>query len=108
MLLGIEQPVLVSDPHQIHLTTLKGPLEQAIVAGLIKPATLALKHASAHFAAGTSTKVLPPESINEWKSWIATMQKALEAKAQEQAAAQAQQQSPGAQLGVQPMPDGVQ
>lgn len=95
MLLGIEQPVLINDPHQIHLQTLKKPLEEAVTAGMLQPAALGLKHASAHYAAGVSTKTLPPDSINEWKAWLATIQKALEAKAQEQAAQQAQQQ-PGA------------
>lgn len=95
MLLGIEQPVVVSDAHQIHLDAIKGPLDQAIQMGLIKPATLALAHAAAHFAAGSSTRTLKPDSINQWKAQIATWQKALEAKTQEQQAAQAQQQQPG-------------
>lgn len=85
MLLGMEIPVLVTDEHQVHLETLKQPLETVIQQGLIQQATLGLKHATGHFMAGSSTKTLPPESINTWKSWIANMQKALEAKAQEKA-----------------------
>ncbi len=98
MLLGIEQPVLVNDPHQIHLDVLREPLNQAIMAGLVQPATLALKHASAHYAAGVSTKTLKSDSINEWKSQLAIWQKALEAKSQEVALAQQaqQQKAPGA------------
>lgn len=101
MLLGIEQPVVLTDSHQVHLTTIKQPLEQAVQAGLIQPATLALRHASAHFAAGSATKTLPPDSINEWKSWLAKIQAAIEAKAQEIQQAQAQKQ---AQAGAQPRP----
>ncbi len=94
MMLGIDQPVVVTDAHEVHLGVLKPQLEQAIQGGLIPAATLGLKHASAHFAAGSATKTLKPDSINEWKGWLAQMQRALEAKTQEQAAAKAQQQPP--------------
>jgi hypothetical protein len=104
MLLGIEQEVVMTDNHQVHLDTLKQPLEQAIQQGAIKPATLGLKHASAHFAAGSALKVLQPDSINTWKAWIAQMQRALEAKAQEQQQAQlAQQQAQQPQPGIAPV-----
>ena len=94
MVLGIDMPILTTDNHEVHLQTLKGPLEQAIQGGLIQPATLGLKHGAAHFAAGQSTKTLNPATINEWKSWIARMQAALEAKTQEvQQAQMAQQQA---------------
>lgn len=93
MLLGIAVPVVMSDNHQIHLDAMKAPMDQAIQQGLIQPATLGLAHASAHFAAGSSTKTLKPDSINQWKSQIATWQKAIEAKTEEQKQAQAQQQA---------------
>lgn len=100
ILLGMDIPVVITDAHQVHLDTLKGPLEQAIQGGLIKQATIGLKHAAAHVAAGTATKTLPGDSINQWKSQLATWQKALEAKAaevqQQQAAQQQQQLPPGA------------
>jgi hypothetical protein len=96
MLLGISMPVVVSDNHEVHLEALKGPLEQVIQQGGIQPATLGLKHAAAHFAAGTATKTLPPDSINTWKAWLAQMQRALEAKTQEAQQAQQQQQPPRA------------
>lgn len=92
MLLGIEQPVAVTDPHQIHLEVLRGPLEQAIMGGAIQAAQLGLAHASAHYAAGVQQKTLDPATINEWKSWLARMQAAIEAKVQEQQAQQSQQQ----------------
>lgn len=96
MLLGINQPVLVTDLHQVHLETIKGPLDQAIQGGLIEQSKLALAHAAAHFAAGSSTKTLKPDSINTWKAQLATWQRALEAKAQEVQQAQAQQQQQAA------------
>lgn len=101
MLLGIEQPVLVQDFHQVHLDTLKEPLNQAIMNGLIQPATLALTHAGAHYSAGVSTKTLNPDTINKWKSQLATWQKALEAKTLEVQQAQMQQQAsqPASQTG---------
>lgn len=100
MLMGQEMAVLVTDLHEVHLETLKPDLEKAIEAGMVQPAALGLKHASAHFAAGNSTKTLPPESINTWKSWLATMQKALEAKQQEQAQAELQKSGIGAPGGA--------
>lgn len=90
MLLGIEQPVIVTDNHEVHLQTLRGPLEQAIAGGAVPAANLGLNHAASHYAAGLSTKTLNPETINEWKSWLARMQAAIEAKTQEMAQAQAQ------------------
>jgi hypothetical protein len=86
--------VLVTDLHQVHLEVIKQPLDQAIMNGLIKPAQLALAHASAHFAAGQNTHTLNPATINTWKSQLATWQKALEAKTQEMQQAQPAQQPP--------------
>ena len=97
MLLGIPVQVVMSDAHQIHLEEMKGPMDQAIQQGAIQPATLGLKHASAHFAAGSSTKTLNPDTINQWKSQIATWQKALEAKVQEQQQTQQAQPQQGGQ-----------
>lgn len=99
MMLGIDQPVVVTDAHEVHLNVLKPQLEQAIQGGLIPAAKLGLKHASGHFSAGLATKTLKPDSTNEWKSWLARMQRALEEKEKEVAAAQAAQQQ-GAQPGA--------
>ena len=93
MLLGIEIPVVVTDAHQIHLDTMKEPMNQAIQGGLIQQATTGLKHAASHFAAGSATKTLAPATINTWKAQLATWQKAIEAKTLEQQQAQAQQQA---------------
>jgi hypothetical protein len=92
MALGIEQPVLVTDLHQVHLEVIKPALEQAIAGGLMQPAQLGLSHAAAHFSAGMNTKTLNPATTNEWKSWLARMQQALEAKTAEVQQQQAMQQ----------------
>lgn len=103
MMLGIDMPVIVTDSHEVHLEEMKGPMNQAITGGLIQPATLGLKHASAHYAAGVSTKTLKPDSINAWKSQLATWQKAIEAKTQEMAIQQQQIQGSPAGNVAQPI-----
>lgn len=102
MMLGIEQPVLTTDLHQVHLDTLKPALEQAIAAGMIPQSKLGLAHASAHFASGMATKTLKPETTNVWKAWLAQMQRALEAKEQEVAVAQQAQQEQQRPVGMVP------
>lgn len=94
MLLGIAMPVAVTDSHQLHLDAIRGPLEQAIKSGLLEPAKLGAAHAAAHFQAGSATKTLDKTKINEIKSWLASMEKAIEALAEEKAA---QQQAQAAQ-----------
>ncbi len=97
MTLGQKIPVAVSDPHQIHMDVLKPKLEEAIKAGMLEQATNGLAHYTAHWSAGVATKTLDKDQINDQKQFIAQMQKALEALAQEKAAAaQAQLQQPGA------------
>ncbi len=93
MLLGIAMEVLVTDNHAVHLQTLKPMLDDAIKGGLLEPAKLGLLHATAHFSAGSSMKVLPKDSINQWKSQIANWEAAVKALAQEKAQAAVQQQS---------------
>lgn len=100
MVLGTPMPVAVTDAHQIHLDAIKQPLEDAIKNGLLEPAKLGLAHATAHFEAGSAQKTLNKDTQNDTKAWIAAMQRAIEALAEEQAAAQlaAQQQVPVAQF----------
>lgn len=94
LLTGVDVPVVVSDPHWIHWQAMVQPMDQAIQGGAIPAATAGLKHASGHFAAGTQQKTWPPDKINESKAQLATWQRALEAKQQEIAQAQAQQRPP--------------
>lgn len=107
MLVGIDMPVVITDSHLVHLNTLKGPMAQAIQGGLIQPATLGLKHAAAHVASGLSTKTIPGDQINEWKAWLSQMQRALEAKTQEQQQAQAAQAAGQSPPVAQPPPPPV-
>lgn len=92
MFFGTDVPVLTTDNHWIHIQTMLKPLEQAIMQGLIPAATAGLKHMSAHFAAGSAFKTIPPDQINTTKATIAKYQQALEEKQKEVAAQQAQQQ----------------
>ncbi len=94
---------MTTDNHWIHWTVLDPQVAQAIEQGAIKPATAGLSHLSAHVAAGTAFKQWPPDKINESKARIAQLQRALEAKTQEQQAAQAQQQMPPAGSGMAPV-----
>lgn len=106
-------PVVLTDAHVIHWDALVGPLEQVIMAGAVAPAKAGLTHLAAHFAAGTGTKVWPPDRINADKSKLAQLQAALAAKEQEVAAAEAAQQAqqagaqPGAVAPVEQMPQAM-
>jgi len=101
MMMGTPLPVVINDQHEIHLQALKQPLEQAIQGGLINPAEALLAHSGAHFAAGLSTKTLNSATTNEWKAWIATVQRALEAKKQEISQQQQQAQIQPGQMPIQ-------
>jgi hypothetical protein len=84
-------PVVVTDNHFIHWGVMVGPLEQVIMAGQLDVAKAGLQHASAHYAAGVSTKTWPPDKINESKSMLAKFEQAIQAKEQELAQAQQMQ-----------------
>lgn len=99
MLLGVAVPVATSDSHLIHYNTLIEPLRQAIAAQMLEPAKVALSHLVAHWTAGVATKTWPPELINESKSQIADLQKAIE----DMAAAQAEQQAAATGLQAPPL-----
>lgn len=93
--------VVVTDNHVVHYDALVGPLEQAITAGAIAPATAGIQHLGAHYAAGVQQKVWPPDRINADKAKLAQLQRALEAKQAEQQQAQ-QMQAQQAPLGAVP------
>ena len=85
-------PVVLTDNHVVHWDTLVGPLEQAILGGLIAPSKAGLTHLSGHYAAGVGLKTWPPDRINSDKAKLAQLQSALAAKEQELAQ---QQPAPG-------------
>lgn len=90
-------PVVPLDNHWIHWTVIEPQIEQGIKMGAIPQATAALQHASAHYAAGVSQKTWPPDQINPAKARIGQLQRAIEAKTQEQQQLQAAQQNLAAQ-----------
>lgn len=83
-------PVVATDNHVVHWDILVGPLQQAIMGGMLGPATAGIQHLAAHYAAGVGFKTWPPDRINADKATLARLQSALQAKAQEQKDAQAQ------------------
>jgi hypothetical protein len=74
---GQDVPVLAHDNDPVHLATIKGPLEQAISGGKIEAASSGLRHAAGHYTAAVAKKSLGGNGDNEWKSWLAQMEKQL-------------------------------
>lgn len=98
-------PVVPLDNHFIHWNVLEPQLEQTIQQGLVKQATAGLLHLSAHYASGVANKTWPPDQINSAKARLGQLQRAIEAKTQEQAQAiAAQQQRQPGMAPVVPMP----
>lgn len=97
-------PVALTDNHVVHWDTLVGPLEQAIQGGLIGASKAGLQHLGAHYASGVGLKIWPPERINADKARLAQLQRALEAKVQEQQAAQPPMGQPPQQPSVFSLP----
>lgn len=103
LLVSGDVPVSITDNDDVHLATMKGPMDEAIKGGLLEPAQRALRHASAHFESGSSKRTL--KDVNAVKAQVAAWQKAVEALAEEKAAAaQAQLQQQGAVPPVAPFP----
>lgn len=98
--------VIPTDEHWIHWQVLEPQVEQAITAGMIQPAIAGLKHLAAHQASGVAQKTWPPDQINSSKATLGRLQRAIEAKQQEQAAAQPAQQPPGVVPPVAQFPTG--
>jgi len=90
-------PVIPTDDHFIHWSVIEPQIEQGIKMGAIPQATAALSHAAAHFAAGQANKSWPPDQINAAKARLGQLQRALEAKTQEQQELQQAQQNLAAQ-----------
>jgi len=89
--MGQEVPVTADDADWPHMQTMKQPLTEAIQKGAVGPATVGLKHYSAHYIAGVSKKSLPPDQINSEKQFISQLEQGLMQVQQQQAAALAAQ-----------------
>lgn len=98
--------VLPSDNDWVHMQTLK-PLLGGMLASP-QPNTqltrIGLQHYEAHYIQGVGKKVIPPDSINDEKSWIASAEKALAAVQQKEAI---QKQAQDAGVGL-PPPGAIQ
>ncbi len=77
--LGQPTPILPNDNDWVHMQTLKPGLELALKAGSASKAQVALQHYSAHYAQGVAKKKIPDEAINAEKSYIAAIEKQIEA-----------------------------
>lgn len=99
---GQPVPVVTSDNDWVHMQTLKPVLTQAVQGGM-QPAIveIGLQHYAAHWQQGVAKKTIPKDQINEEKSFIASVENALNAL-KEQAALAQQAQAGG---GI-PMPEG--
>jgi len=99
---GQPVPVVTSDNDWVHMQTLKPVLTQAVQGGM-QPAILeiGLQHYAAHWQQGVAKKTIPKDQINEEKSFIASVENAINAL-KEQAALAQQAQAVG---GI-PMPEG--
>ena len=99
---GQPVPVVTSDNDWVHMQTLKPVLTQAVQGGM-QPAILeiGLQHYAAHWQQGVAKKTIPKDQINEEKSFIASVENAINAL-KEQAALAQQAQA----VGGLPMPEG--
>lgn len=91
---GQPVPVVTSDNDWVHMQTLKPVLTQAVQGGM-RPAILeiGLQHYAAHWQQGVAKKTIPKDQINEEKSFIASVENAINAlKEQAMLAQQAQTQ----------------
>jgi hypothetical protein len=91
---GQPVPVVTSDNDWVHMQTLKPVLTQAVQGGM-QPAILeiGLQHYAAHWQQGVAKKTIPKDQINEEKSFIASVENAINAlKEQAMLAQQAQTQ----------------
>lgn len=88
---GQPMPVLVTDNHKIHLDAMADGMNQVIMSGNLVAARAGLQHYAAHFEAGSANKSLGDE-VNNYKSLLASFQKAIEVREQELQIQQMQQQ----------------
>lgn len=100
---GQPVPVVTSDNDWVHMQTLKPVLTQAVQGGM-QPAILeiGLQHYAAHWQQGVAKKTIPKDQINEEKSFIASVENAINAL-KEQATLAQQAQTQGIPMPAGPM-----
>ncbi len=91
--LGQPTPVVKSDNDWVHMQTMKPGIQTALQGGKVDIAQVAIQHYAAHYAQGVAKKVIPDDQINPEKSYIAAVEKQIEAIQQQQQIAQQHQQA---------------
>jgi hypothetical protein len=79
---GVDPGVLAQDNDWVHMQNLKPGLQAATARGdptQIEALQAGLKHYAAHYSAGVAKKGIPPDQVNPEKSWIAELEKAIQA-----------------------------
>lgn len=101
---GQPVPVVTSDNDWVHMQTLKPVLTQAVQGGM-QPAIveIGLQHYAAHWQQGVAKKTIPKDQINEEKSFIASVENALNALKEQAALAQQAQAGGGIPMQEGPM-----
>ncbi len=102
--IGQPVPVIPKDNDWAHMQAMKPSMTQIVQASPTDPRVvtvlqLSLQHYAAHYQQGVAKKQIPEDQINSEKSWIATMEKGVQALQQQ---AQIRQQQAAA--GVPPGP----
>jgi hypothetical protein len=92
--LGQPTPVVSYDNDWVHMQTMKPGMDLLLKSGNVKTATIALRHYASHYAQGVAKKVIPQEEINSEKSYVAAVEKQIQALQQRE---QIQQQGQAAQ-----------
>lgn len=99
--LGQAVEVLPQDNDWVHMETMKPGLVQAVEAGQVEIAQVALDHFAAHYRQGVGKKTIPKDQINDTKGFIAAIEDRINVlmegrqieQAKQQAQAQAEQQA---------------
>lgn len=101
---GQPVPILAHQKHWAHYTTLKPHVEQGLQhpEANLPALNVALNHMGGHYQAAVSTKTMPPDQVNNEKSWLAQAQKTLEERVQRAQAMQMAKQAVGPQPTFQP------
>lgn len=95
MSIGQTVPVLPADADWIHMQTLKPTLNGMLTSPQpnIALAQIGLQHYAGHYSQGVNKKVIPPDEINNEKSWIASAEKTIGALQERQQVQQQVQQA---------------
>jgi hypothetical protein len=96
---GQPVPILAHQKHWAHYNVLKPNVEQDLQNPASDPKAIGVKlnHMGGHYQAAVSTKTMPPDQVNNEKSWLANAQKTLETRIQRTQALQMAKEAVGPQ-----------